>query len=44
MTGKAYDVMVWSTAETRDSLTAIRNLPLDTPSGTPGPAVATSPT
>jgi CzcA family heavy metal efflux pump len=31
--GKAYDVHVWSTPETRNNLTAIRNLPIDTPSG-----------
>jgi len=31
--GKAYDVHVWSTPATRNSLTAIRNLPIDTPSG-----------
>ncbi len=31
--GKAYDVQVWSTPETRNSLTAIRRLPLDTPDG-----------
>jgi CzcA family heavy metal efflux pump len=31
--GKAYDVLVWSTPETRNSLTDIRNLLLDTPSG-----------
>ena len=29
--GKAYDVQVWSTPETRDSLTDIENLLLDTP-------------
>jgi CzcA family heavy metal efflux pump len=29
--GKAYDVHVWSTPETRHSLTAIRGLPIDTP-------------
>jgi Cu/Ag efflux pump CusA len=29
--GKAYDVHVWSTPETRHSLTAIRALPIDTP-------------
>ncbi|MEA2296321.1 MAG: hypothetical protein QOE86_3960, partial [Solirubrobacteraceae bacterium] len=28
--GKAYDVHVWSTPATRNSLTAIRNLPIDT--------------
>lgn len=31
--GKAYDVMVWSTPETRRSLTDVQNLLLDTPSG-----------
>jgi CzcA family heavy metal efflux pump len=31
--GKAYDVNVWSTPETRDSLTAVQNLPIDTPGG-----------
>jgi CzcA family heavy metal efflux pump len=31
--GKAYDVNVWSTPETRHSLTSIRNLPIDTPHG-----------
>jgi Cu/Ag efflux pump CusA len=31
--GKAYDVQVWSTPETRRSLTDVRNLLLDTPSG-----------
>ena len=31
--GKAYDVMVWSTPETRESLTDVQNLLLDTPSG-----------
>ena len=31
--GKAYDVQVWSTPETRQSLTDVRNLLLDTPSG-----------
>jgi CzcA family heavy metal efflux pump len=31
--GKAYDVNVWSTPETRHSLTSIRNLPIDTRSG-----------
>jgi CzcA family heavy metal efflux pump len=30
--GKAYDVHVWSTPETRNSLTSIRELPIDTPS------------
>jgi CzcA family heavy metal efflux pump len=31
--GKAYDVQVWSTPATRDSLTAVQNLLIDTPSG-----------
>jgi len=31
--GKAYDVHVWSTPETRNSLTSLRELPLDTPGG-----------
>ncbi len=31
--GKAYDTVVWSTPETRSSVTAIGQLPLDTPSG-----------
>jgi CzcA family heavy metal efflux pump len=31
--GKTYDVNVWSTPKSRDSLTAIQNLQLDTPSG-----------
>jgi Cu/Ag efflux pump CusA len=31
--GKAYDVHVWSTPETRSSLTSIRQLPIDTPGG-----------
>ena len=31
--GRAYDVQVWSTPETRNSLTSIVELPLDTPSG-----------
>jgi CzcA family heavy metal efflux pump len=30
--GRAYDVHVWSTPETRNSLTSIRQLPIDTPS------------
>jgi CzcA family heavy metal efflux pump len=33
--GKAYDVNVWSTPDTRANLTSIHNLPIDTPSGTP---------
>jgi CzcA family heavy metal efflux pump len=31
--GKAYDVNVWSTPETRSSLSSIRDLPIDTPNG-----------
>ncbi|MGO4584431.1 efflux RND transporter permease subunit [Arthrobacter sp. 2RAF6] len=31
--GRAYDVQVWSTPETRASVTSIEDLPLDTPSG-----------
>jgi CzcA family heavy metal efflux pump len=31
--GKAYDVHVWSTPRTRNSLTSLRELPLDTPDG-----------
>ena len=31
--GKAYDVNVWSAPKTRSDLTAIRALPIDTPSG-----------
>ena len=31
--GKVYDVNVWSTPESRDSLTDIRELPVDTPGG-----------
>jgi Cu/Ag efflux pump CusA len=31
--GKAYDVHVWSTPQTRRDLTSIRSLPIDTPSG-----------
>jgi CzcA family heavy metal efflux pump len=31
--GRAYDVHVWSTPETRNSVTAIRELPIDTPGG-----------
>jgi Cu/Ag efflux pump CusA len=31
--GKAYDVMVWSTPQTRNSTTAMSNLLIDTPSG-----------
>ncbi|MEU2236167.1 efflux RND transporter permease subunit [Streptomyces vietnamensis] len=32
--GRAYDTVVWSTPETRNSLAAIGRLPIDTPSGT----------
>jgi CzcA family heavy metal efflux pump len=32
--GKTYDTVVWSTPETRNSVQAIRALPIDTPSGT----------
>lgn len=32
--GKAYDVQVWSTPQTRNSLTAVEQLPIDTASGT----------
>ena len=31
--GKAYDVQVWSPPRVRNSLTSIRNLPIDTPHG-----------
>ncbi len=31
--GRAYDVHVWSTPETRSSVASIRNLPIDTPGG-----------
>ncbi|HEV7899557.1 MAG TPA: efflux RND transporter permease subunit, partial [Planosporangium sp.] len=31
--GKAYDVQVWSTPGTRDNVSSIGNLPIDTPSG-----------
>ncbi|MFP3461603.1 efflux RND transporter permease subunit [Arthrobacter globiformis] len=31
--GRAYDVQVWSTPETRTSVTTVQNLPIDTPSG-----------
>ena len=31
--GKAYDTVVWSTPETRSSVSAISDLPIDTPSG-----------
>ena len=30
---RVFDVTVWSTPETRESITAIRSLPIDTPSG-----------
>ena len=36
--GVPTNVMVWSTPKTRDSLTAIRNLPIDTPDRRAGPA------
>jgi Cu/Ag efflux pump CusA len=32
--GKAYDIVVWSTPQTRNSVSAIENLLIDTPSGT----------
>ena len=31
--GRAYDVHVWSTPETRNSLASVRRLPIDTPGG-----------
>jgi Cu/Ag efflux pump CusA len=31
--GRAYDVQVWSTPETRTSVTTVQNLPIDTPGG-----------
>jgi CzcA family heavy metal efflux pump len=31
--GKAYDTVVWSTPETRNNVSAISDLPIDTPSG-----------
>src|SRR3712207_6125470 len=31
--GRAYDVHVWSTPETRHSVTSLRQLPIDTPGG-----------
>jgi CzcA family heavy metal efflux pump len=31
--GKAYDVQLWTTPDTRETLTDIRQLPIDTPSG-----------
>src|SRR4028118_1213875 len=31
--GRAYDVHVWSTPETRNSPTSLRELPIDTPGG-----------
>jgi CzcA family heavy metal efflux pump len=31
--GRAYDVHVWSTPEARNSLTSVKELPIDTPSG-----------
>lgn len=33
--GKAYDVVVWSTPETRASVAGISDLPIDTPAGVP---------
>ena len=36
--GVSTNVMVWSTPKTRNSLTAIRNLPIDTPDPRAGPA------
>jgi CzcA family heavy metal efflux pump len=33
--GKAYDVVVWSTPQTRNSVAAIESLQIDTPAGTP---------
>jgi Cu/Ag efflux pump CusA len=33
--GRAYDVVVWGTPETRTNVTSVGNLPIDTPSGTP---------
>jgi CzcA family heavy metal efflux pump len=33
--GRAYDVHVWSSPETRSSLTSIERLPIDTPGGEP---------
>src|SRR5207244_1547597 len=33
--GRAYDTVVWSTPATRDSVAAIADLPIDTPSGRP---------
>jgi CzcA family heavy metal efflux pump len=33
--GRAYDVHVWSTPEARNSLTSVKELPIDTPSGEP---------
>jgi CzcA family heavy metal efflux pump len=35
--GRAYDVQVWSPPETRNDLTAIRQLPVDTPNAGPVP-------
>lgn len=32
--GRAYDVVVWSTPQTRSNVTALEQLPIDTPSGT----------
>lgn len=33
--GRAYDVVVWSTPATRSDVTALEELPIDTPSGAP---------
>jgi CzcA family heavy metal efflux pump len=33
--GRAYDVVVWGTPETRTNVTSVADLPIDTPSGTP---------
>jgi CzcA family heavy metal efflux pump len=33
ISNRTYDIQVWSTPETRSSLTSIENLPIDTPSG-----------
>src|SRR6185503_1167146 len=33
--GRAYDVVVWGTPETRTNVTSVGNLPIDTPSGRP---------
>ena len=36
--GRAYDVVVWSTPETRSNVTALEHLPIDTPVRRAGPA------